>query len=228
MSKPKVVIIVAGGKGERMHSDIPKQFIEIQGKPILMHTIEAFLNYDNAISIILVIPAMEIDLWNNLCNKHAFYRHITIVAGGQNRFNSVRNGLDIIEGDALVAIHDGVRPFVSIETISRCFAEAEKTGAAIPVVSLEDSIRHLTPNGSESVPRTDYKLVQTPQIFEAALLRKAYEQEYSISFTDDASVVESVGISISLVEGNPDNIKITTEKDLWLANGLLNSRTTES
>ena len=228
MSKQKIAIIVAGGKGERMNATIPKQFIEISGKPIVMHTIEAFLKYDKNIEIILVIPSIEIELWESLCKKHAFFHQITIVTGGLTRFYSVKNGLDTIAGNALVAVHDGVRPFASIGTISRSFDEAEKSGAAIPVVDFEDSIRQLTPNGSKAVERTAYKLVQTPQVFDAELLRKAYQQTYSTFFTDDASVVEGINKNVSLVEGNKNNIKITTEIDLLVAEALLQKECLDS
>ena len=213
----KVAIIVAGGKGERMNADIPKQFLEIQGKPILMHTLEVFQRYDSAMKFILVIPSIQIEFWKELCKKHSFIVSHQIVAGGETRFHSVKNGLNFVQPDSLVAVHDGVRPFVSVDTIRHCFEAAEKFGAAIPVVDLVDSIRQLNGNESISVDRNLYKLVQTPQIFLYDLLKKGYEQEFSPTFTDDASVVESLGNKIYLVEGNRENIKITTEFDLKIA-----------
>lgn len=221
MIKQKIAIIVAGGKGERMNADIPKQFLEIKGRPILMHTLEAFYCFDSNMKLILVLPAVQIEFWKNLCLKHNFTLTHQIVAGGNARFYSVKNGLEAIEVPSLVAVHDGVRPFVSMETIQRCFDAAAEFDAAIPVVDLVDSIRQLTENGSVSVDRSSYKLVQTPQVFDAEVLKKAYEQEYSALFTDDASVVEALGKHVQLVEGNRENIKITTELDLKIAETLL-------
>ena len=221
MSKPKIAIIVAGGKGERMNANIPKQFLEIQGKPILMHTLEVFNRFDAGIRLILVLPEVQIKYWNELCTKHNFGLKHQIVAGGQSRFNSVKNGLQAIKSPAMVAVHDGVRPLVSVETIARCFETAEKFDTAIPVVDLVDSIRQVSENGSKSVDRNAYKLVQTPQVFDADLLLKAYEQEYTPLFTDDASVVEALGTKIYLVEGNRENIKITTEFDLKMAESIM-------
>ena len=221
MSKPKIVLIVAGGKGERMNADIPKQFLEIQGKPILMHTLEVFNRYDTSIQLILVLPEVQIKFWNELCKKHNFKLEHQIVAGGQSRFYSVKYGLQTVKAPALVAVHDGVRPLVSVETIARCFETAEKFDAAIPVVDLVDSIRKLSENDSQSVDRNAYKLVQTPQVFDAELLQKAYKQDFSTLFTDDASVVEALGTKIQLVEGNRENIKITTEFDLKMAESII-------
>jgi 2-C-methyl-D-erythritol 4-phosphate cytidylyltransferase len=221
MNKPKIAIIVAGGKGERMNADIPKQFLEIQGKPILMRTLDVFHKFDASMQLILVLPAFQIDFWENLCKKHNFTLPHQIVEGGNARFYSVKNGLETVEVPALVAIHDGVRPLVSHQTISRCFEAAEKFDAAIPVVELIDSIRQLTKDGSQSVDRNAFKLVQTPQIFDAELLKKAYKQDFSPLFTDDASVVEAMGAKVELVEGNRENIKITTEFDLKIAETLI-------
>lgn len=221
MKTPKIAIIVAGGKGERMKTEVPKQFIEILGKPILMHTIEAFLKFDNTIQIILVLPQVQLDYWQELCKKHSFYTTHKIVVGGETRFQSVKNGLEAIKSTGLVAVHDGVRPLVSEDTIARCYSAAENKGNAIPVVDCVDSIRQITPNGNESVDRTAYKLVQTPQVFEVELLKSAYEQPYSSLFTDDASVAENLGLKINLVDGNRENIKITTAFDLRLAEILL-------
>jgi len=217
----KIAIIVAGGKGERMNADVPKQFLEIQGKPILMHTLEAFINFDVSLQLILVLPAAQVDFWQTLCEAHDFNIPHQIVAGGQTRFQSVKNGLDAVKVPAIVAIHDGVRPLVSKETIARCFDTAAKFGAAIPTMDSIESIRFVDANGSKSVDRTAYKMVQTPQVFDAELLKKAYEQEFSVLFTDDASVVEAMGATVHLVDGNRENIKITTEFDLIVAERLL-------
>jgi 2-C-methyl-D-erythritol 4-phosphate cytidylyltransferase len=222
MKKTRIAIIVAGGKGERMNSDIPKQFIEIQGKPVLMHTIEVFHRFDDTMQLILVLPEVQIGFWKELCKKHNFTLIHQIVSGGKTRFNSVKNGLGFIETPSLVAIHDGVRPLVSIETISSCFEAAEKFDAVVPVFDLVESIRQITENGSQTVDRNAYKLVQTPQVFDAELLKKAYEQDFSDIFTDDASVVEATGTKVHLVEGNRENIKITTEFDLKIAKLSIN------
>ena len=223
MTRTKIAIIVAGGKGTRMQADIPKQFIEIHGKPVLMHTLEAFHRYDDSIQLILVLPASQLNAWKKLCLKHAFLLPHQIVSGGETRYNSVLNGLSQIKTPALIAVHDGVRPFVSNGTIKRCFDEAEKHGSAIPVIDIVDSIRQITKTGSQSVDRTNYKLVQTPQVFDSEILKKAYEQDFSTLFTDDASVVEALGLKITLVEGNRENIKITTAFDLVLAETVLSS-----
>lgn len=214
-------IIVAGGKGERMNANIPKQFLEIQGKPILMHTLEVFEKFDASMQLILVLPAVQINYWRELCKKHAFTLPHEIVVGGQTRFHSVKNGLQATKGNCLIAVHDGVRPLVSVDTILRCFTEAENRKAVIPIIDMVDSVRYITENGNQSVDRAAYKLVQTPQVFDAGLLRKAYLQEFSPLFTDDASVVEALGTKIHLVEGNRENIKITTEFDLKLAETIL-------
>ena len=223
MTRTKIAIIVAGGKGTRMQAEIPKQFIEIHGKPVLMHTLEAFHRYDDSIQLILVLPASQLNAWKKLCLKHAFLLPHQIVSGGETRYNSVLNGLSQIKTPALIAVHDGVRPFVSNGTIKRCFDEAEKHGSAIPVIDIVDSIRQIKKTGSQSVDRSNYKLVQTPQVFDSEILKKAYEQDFSALFTDDASVVEALGLKITLVEGNRENIKITTAFDLILAETVISS-----
>jgi len=186
-----------------------------------MHTLEVFRRYDASVQLILVLPSVQFGFWNELCRKHNFTLTHQVVAGGQTRFQSVKNGLEAVKAPALVAVHDGVRPLVSVETIARCFDEAAKLDAVIPVVDSVDSIRQLTENGSQSVDRTTYKLVQTPQIFNSEILKKAYEQDFSPLFTDDASVAEAIGVKIHLVEGNRENIKITTEFDLRIAEILI-------
>ena len=221
MTRTKIAIIVAGGKGMRMQADIPKQFIELRGKPVLMYTLEAFHRYNSSIQLIVVLPEFQINFWKSLCKKHFFDLTHQIVSGGQTRYQSVKNGLEIINDFALVAVHDGVRPFVSIQTIARCFDEADKYGSAIPVMDLEESIRQVDESSSLSVDRRSFKLVQTPQIFNSEILKKAYEQSFSPLFTDDASVVEALGTKIHLVEGNRENIKITTGFDIVLAETIL-------
>lgn len=213
----ETVIIVAGGKGERMQTDIPKQFIELKSKPILMHSIDIFIQYNNQIEVIVVLPESQIENWNLLCKKHAFEVKHQVVAGGSVRFESVRNGLKVASDSGFIAVHDGVRPLVSLTTIEACFREARISGAAIPVVMPVESIRQIKGDENVAVNRDLFRLVQTPQVFEANILKKAYEQEFNSLFTDDASVVEASGVKISLVEGNRENIKITTPFDLKLA-----------
>ncbi|MGI5976008.1 MAG: 2-C-methyl-D-erythritol 4-phosphate cytidylyltransferase [Paludibacter sp.] len=214
--KPKTVIIVAGGTGKRMQADIPKQFIELKSKPILMHTIEVFVKYDHHINIIVVLPENQMAVWKQMCKKYNFNIAHQMVAGGVTRFDSVKNGLELAPDEGLVAVHDGVRPLVSVQTIHRCFEMAERTGTAIPVIDIVESIRKVKENDNEAVDRNLYKAVQTPQVFEAQILKAAYRQDYVPAFTDDASVVEAFGHKISIVEGNKENIKITTPLDLGI------------
>ena len=216
----KHIIIVAGGKGLRMGGDIPKQFLPVCGKPVLMRTMEAFYAYDADIHIILVLPVSQQAYWKELCQEYQFALLHDIANGGDTRFHSVMNGLALVEGDGLVGVHDGVRPFVSQEVIARCYGEAADCKAVIPVIDVVETVRHLTEEGSETVPRDRYKLVQTPQVFEVALLRRAYQQTYTDLFTDDASVVEALGEKVHLVQGNRENIKLTTPFDLKLAEML--------
>ena len=213
----KHIIIVAGGKGLRMGGDIPKQFLPICGKPVLMRTLEAFHAYDASMHLILVLPVSQQAYWKQLCEEYQFELVHEIADGGETRFHSVKNGLALVKEDGLVGVHDGVRPFVSQEVIARCYEEAVSLKAVIPVIGVVETVRHLIEEGSETVPRDQYKLVQTPQVFDVALLRRAYQQEYTDLFTDDASVVEALGEKVYLVEGNRENIKLTTPFDLKLA-----------
>ncbi|SBW01899.1 2-C-methyl-D-erythritol 4-phosphate cytidylyltransferase [uncultured Dysgonomonas sp.] len=210
----KSVIIVAGGKGLRMGSDLPKQFIPIGGKPVLMRTIEAFHAYDSNIVIILVLPYSHQVYWKELCANYHFGIPHTIAMGGETRFHSVKNGLGLVNG-GIVAVQDGVRPFASKEMIARCFDAAEEYQAVIPVIDSTDSLREMT-EGTKSkiIDRSKIRLVQTPQVFHTDILKKAYETEFKDTFTDDASVVESMGIDVHLVRGEVTNIKITTPLDL--------------
>ena len=220
----RYVIVVAGGKGLRMGGDIPKQFLPIGGKPVLMRTIEVFLQVYPDIRIILVLPASQQEYWQQLCHEYTFYVPFQIADGGETRFHSVSNGLKQIPDDAegIVGVHDGVRPFVSEETIRRCYDEAVEHDAVVPAISIVETVRQLRKDGiSLTVPRDEYKLVQTPQTFRISLLKEAYHQPYTPSFTDDASVVEALGITVRLVEGNRENIKITTPADIRFVNGLL-------
>ena len=221
----KYVIIVAGGKGLRMGSDLPKQFLPVGGKPVLMHTLEAFRKYDAMLQIILVLPREQQDFWKQLCEEHHFSVEHLVSDGGETRFHSVKNGLALVEAPGLVGVHDGVRPFVTLEVIRRCYKLAEQHKAVIPVVDVVETPRHLPdaaqPTLRETVSRTEYKLVQTPQVFDVELLKQAYEQEFTPFFTDDASVVEAMGVPVHLAEGNRQNIKITTPFDLKIGSALL-------
>lgn len=217
----KYALIVAGGSGYRMGAEIPKQFIELGNKPILMHTLEVFRNFDSDIEIILVLPENSIEYWEELCLKFNFDLSHKLVAGGTNRFQSVKNGLAYITTNGLIFIHDGVRPLVSPQTLQRCLETALKTGNAIPVVSVTDSLRKKEGDNSISVDRTLYYSVQTPQTFRSEQIIEAFSQNYSEAFTDDASVAEKAGFKINLVEGNRENIKITTPTDLVFAEAYL-------
>lgn len=217
MNLKEYAIIVAGGSGSRMQRELPKQFIEVAGKPVLMHTIEQFYRYNPDIRLIVVLPEQQQVAWRSLCQRHKFTIFHLVVAGGVTRFGSVKNGLAMVQGDGLVAVHDGVRPFISTYIIKAAFQAAAEHKAAVVAVSPKDSIREVTEDGSRAVSRVNYKMVQTPQCFQADLLRKAYEQPESNHFTDDASVVEMLGEKIVLVEGSYRNIKITTPEDLILA-----------
>lgn len=216
----KYAIIVAGGSGTRMKSELPKQFIKLAGKPILMHTLEAF-HFDN-IQIILVLPKSQIPYWKELVDEHQFKIPHNIIAGGEQRFHSVKNGLSSIKADdGLVAIHDGVRPLIKRQIISESFEQAKRAGNAIASIQLKDSIRSITPQSNQQEDRTNFRLIQTPQTFKVQLIKRAFEQEHTPSFTDDASVLEQAGHSINLIEGDYKNIKITTPEDLLVAETLL-------
>lgn len=220
----RYAILVAGGKGLRMGGDIPKQFLPIGGKPVLMRTIEVFRQAYPDIHIILVLPASQQEYWQQLCREYAFSVPFRIADGGETRFHSVSNGLKLVPDDAegIVGVHDGVRPFVSVETVRRCYDEAVERGAVVPVVSVVETVRQIREDGtSVTVPRDAYKLVQTPQAFRVSLIKEAYRQPYIPAFTDDASVVEALGKPVHLVEGNRENIKITTPADMRFADGLL-------
>lgn len=220
------VIIVAGGKGLRMGGDVPKQFLPIGGRPVLMRTIERFHAYSPSLGIILVLPKAQQNYWQELCEQYSFALTYQIADGGQTRFHSVKSGLALIpDGEQGVAgVHDGVRPFPAVEVIAHCYDEARSQGAAIPVTSVVETLRHL---GGKTVPRSEYRLVQTPQAFDIQLLKAAYRQDYTEAFTDDASVVEAYGHAISLVEGNRENIKITTPFDLAVAEAILKMKNEE-
>lgn len=216
------IIIVAGGKGLRMGGDIPKQFLPIGGKPVLMRTIERFREYSPTLQIILVLPKAQQDYWRQLCNEYHFNESYELADGGETRFHSVQHGLALIPDDAegVVGVHDGVRPFVAVDVIRRCYETARTAKAVIPVVPVVETLRHIE-KGNQY--RADYRLVQTPQTFDIQLLKAANRQPYQETFTDDASVVEAYGQEVSMVEGNRENIKITTPFDMTIAEALLSS-----
>ena len=214
----KVALIVAGGKGERMNTDIPKQFLVLNDLPILMHSLNAFSHLDK---IILVLPRAQIENWEELCKQYNFILKHTVVAGGINRFGSVKNGLANIDEGSIVAIHDGVRPLVSKNLIDKLIGATKKGNGIIPIVAVKDSIRKVEGYKSKAVSRSNLYKVQTPQCFFASTLKDAYKQNFSLFFTDDASVLESNGGKIITIIGEEKNLKITTEEDLMLAEALI-------
>jgi 2-C-methyl-D-erythritol 4-phosphate cytidylyltransferase len=226
------IIIVAGGKGLRMGGDIPKQFLLIGGRPVLMRTLERFREYSPTLQIILVLPKDQQNYWLQLCKEYDFKIDYQMTDGGETRFHSVQHGLALIPDDAqgVVGVHDGVRPFPSTEVIHNCYETAREKKAVIPVIAVVETVRKLVSIGtissldtilSKTVPRNDYRLVQTPQCFDIQLLKAANRQPYNDNFTDDASVVENYGQDITLVEGNRENIKITTPYDIVIAEALV-------
>lgn len=217
----RYVVIVAGGQGVRMGADRPKQFLEIGGKPILRHTIERFLAFDPAFEVIVVLPSAQKEWWRDYCRQSGFLERYSIVSGGITRFHSVQNALRYVGNEGLVAVHDGVRPLVSRPLLERIFAAAEEAPAVIPAVPVVESVRKVEEEASVPVSRDGLVLVQTPQVFAAEVLRKAYDQPFSPSFTDDASVVEASGVRVHVVPGDRMNLKITTPEDLQYAEGLV-------
>lgn len=224
MNKKEYAVIVAGGKGTRIKSILPKQFLELNGKPILLHTIESFYRYSDAIEIILVLPEEDFPVWKSICARFQFVRPITLQKGGSTRFQSVKNGLEVISENGLVAIHDGVRPLVSEDIIAASFRLAAVHGSAVAAVRLKESIRMTDMDNTRAMDRSRFRVIQTPQTFEISLIKKAYEMSETTDFTDDASVAEHSGHTISLFEGSYENIKITTAEDLVVAETLLNKR----
>jgi 2-C-methyl-D-erythritol 4-phosphate cytidylyltransferase len=231
----EVAIIVAGGKGLRLPGDTPKQFLEIAGLPVLMHTINAFRAYSPTIQILLVLPVIDIARWERLCHQYKFDASITVVPGGATRFDSVRSGLEKVTGGGEVAVHDGVRPLITPEIISTSFEIARKHRSAVASLPLKESIREMsgTVSGTSgdhvwqhsiTVDRSKFRLMQTPQTFDIGLLKSAYAAARGNAFTDDASVVESAGHAIALFEGSYENLKITTPEDLVVAEAILKRR----
>jgi 2-C-methyl-D-erythritol 4-phosphate cytidylyltransferase len=219
---PWYAIITAAGAGVRMNTPLPKQFIPLLGKPVLMHTIEAFLKVQFNMQIILVLPRDQMDYWAQLCRDHAFNHPVQLAEGGPTRFHSVKNGLRLVPDNHLVAIHDGVRPLVSAQTITEAFHLAEKFGNAIPVVKISESVRIIEHAFNRPIDRQALRIVQTPQCFRSSLIKQAYNVNFHETFTDDASVLEKTGERIYLSEGNKENIKITTPEDLLIAEAIMN------
>lgn len=225
MKHKEYALIVAGGRGTRMNSSTPKQFMLLDGLPVLMHTLKAFKKYSSEVNLVLVLPASEIEIWQSLVAKYKFELKHTIVAGGDSRFQSVKNGLDSIAStEGVVAIHDGVRPLVDANTIGASFRLAALHKCAVAAVRLKESIRQTDQDTTKAVDRSGYRLVQTPQTFDLEVIKNAYRIREEASLTDDASVAEKAGFKISLFEGSYDNIKITTPEDMIIAEALLNRK----
>jgi 2-C-methyl-D-erythritol 4-phosphate cytidylyltransferase len=218
----RFAIIVAGGSGTRINPEKPKQFLLLDGKPILIRTLEIFYAADPSVEIVLVLPEKETEEWKSLCNKYKFTVPHQIVTGGETRFHSVKNGLNSINGKGVVAVHDGVRPFASTGLINKCFEEAEKNGNAVPCIPVAESIRKVSEKGlSEVADRNSLVIIQTPQCFDSEILKKAYSSDFKDIFTDDATVVEHCGYKINLIEGERENIKITYPFDLKIAKSII-------
>ncbi len=224
MTTKEYALIVAGGKGTRIKSNLAKQFIELNGKPIILRTLEAFFRYSKTISIVLVLAEDDFGIWRSICKKFNVMQSVTLQQGGETRFQSVRNGLDRIHGEGLVAIHDGVRPLVNEDIIGASFRLAAIHHCAVAAVRLKESVRMTDQNNTKAVDRSRFRLIQTPQTFDVQLIKKAYQIKEDPSLTDDASVAERAGHTISLFEGSYENIKITTEEDLVIAAALINAK----
>ena len=222
ISHKRYVIIVGGGNGARMNSPLPKQFMKLDGKPVIMHSINKFLETDPSIEIILVLPEDHTKFWDNMCEEYGFNKPVKIALSGETRFHSVKNGLAFVtEDNSVVAVHDAVRPLVTSKTILAAYKAAEMYGNAVPAVPINDSIRQIETTRSIAVDRSRYCATQTPQCFRADILKKAYTQDYHYTYTDDAMVVEAMGEDIRLVDGNVENLKITGPKDLIIAEALM-------
>ncbi|MCD6013208.1 MAG: 2-C-methyl-D-erythritol 4-phosphate cytidylyltransferase [Flavipsychrobacter sp.] len=223
----KYAVIVAGGRGIRMNSDIPKQFLPLLGKPMLCHAIEAFAHAVKDIELILVLPESQVGSAQTVLRSYIGNIDVTTVAGGETRYHSVRNGLKEIKGEGIVFVHDGARPLISEELILRCYEQAIEKGSAIPVIPLAESVRAVDESTSKPLNRDNLRIVQTPQTFRTEVILPAFKQEYTPSFTDEATVLEAFGTAVHLVDGRPDNIKVTTPNDLVVAEALLNARVHE-
>ena len=217
----KYVIIVAGGSGTRMNSVVPKQFLDLKGKPVLLHTLQRFIDAIPEIKIVLVLPTAYKSDWETLCKKFNFTYPVQLADGGETRFHSVKSGLALVPEGAVVGVHDAARPLVSLTTITTTYQLAEEKGNASPCIPQNESIREVTADNNKAVDRSKYFIIQTPQCFQSTLLKKAFLQNYTPAFTDDASVLEAMGEKINLVEGNRENIKITTQHDMLIAEALM-------
>lgn len=221
MERKKIAIIVAAGSGSRMKSKLPKQFVEINGKPILRHTIEKFLSLSFPVEIIVVLSDEYKDYWKQYCRDNDFLKRYSMPSGGITRFHSVKNALNYVPNNSIVAIHDGVRPFVNADFLELLFSQAEACGAVAPVVPIVESIREISPQGSIPVDRSKFLAVQTPQVFKSEIIKSAYSQTYKTSFTDDITVVQEASYPITTIEGLRYNFKITTPEDMIIAKALL-------
>ena len=218
----KYAVIVAGGSGSRMNSNLPKQFLLLNGKPVLYYTLDTFLKAYNDLQIILVLPAEHIAAGQEIIDAFFDYERIRITEGGRTRFHSVQNGLQLVTEESMVFVHDGVRCLLTANLIQRCYEAALEFGSAIPVIDSKDSVRLITEDGNEALERSKIKLVQTPQTFHSKILIPAYKIDYKDKFTDEATVVEAFGMKVHLIEGEEDNIKITRPVDLTVAEGMIN------
>ena len=220
----KYAIIVAAGAGTRMGATVPKQFILVNNKPVLYYSIQAFLNAFSDIQVILVLPVDYTDMGQEIIDAYFDNEKIRITAGGDTRFQSVKNGLQLVKGDSIIFVHDGVRCLLTENLIHRCYANAFETGTAIPVIASNDSVRIINEEGNDSIDRNKVMLVQTPQTFHSKILLPAFNIDYKEKFTDEATVVEAFGLKVTLVEGEENNIKITRPMDLLLAEKIINER----
>lgn len=217
----KIAVIVAGGSGTRMGTELPKQFLKVKGKPLLFYTLDVFLRAYDDLKVILVLPEEYTETGREIIDAYFDETRVTIAVGGATRFESVKNGLKLVEDEAIVFVHDAVRCLVTIDLVRRCHDMAIETGSAIPVIKCNDSVRLVTEDGSEPVERDKVMLVQTPQVFHSKLLLPAYQIDYKDRFTDEATVVEAFGMKVSLLEGDKNNIKVTHPADLIVAERLL-------
>ncbi|MCP4310100.1 MAG: 2-C-methyl-D-erythritol 4-phosphate cytidylyltransferase [Bacteroidetes bacterium] len=215
------VVVVAGGSGRRMGGPVPKQYLNLQGKPVIIHTLERFYQFDPHIRIVLVMAENHKSFWDKIAFSSEASRAAEVLSGGETRYDSVKNGLQVIPDGCIVGIHDAVRPLVSLEAIGRCYRAAAETGSGIPVLEMDESVRIINGAGSENMERARLRRVQTPQTFRSELIREAYGRVFDSGFTDDASVFESIHGPLTLVPGNPENIKITSAIDLDLASLIL-------
>ncbi len=216
------VVIVAGGTGRRMESEIPKQYLDLHGKPVILHTLEKFFHFDPDMKVVLVLATDHRKFWNGIPLSYEYSSRIEIAPGGESRYDSVKSGLRLMDDNLVVGIHDAVRPLVSLKTLERCYESAAERGSGIPVIKMEESVRLVKEQGhSVRMDRLKLRRVQTPQVFKSEMIKEAYRQPCEAAFTDDAAVYESLFETVSLVKGNRENIKITTPTDLQLASILI-------